>query len=109
MESDSLGGGELAGLIRFRDEDLAAASGRLGQLAAAVGAAYNAQQALGRDATGAVGAPMFDIGDPRAFGSTLEHRQCGAGRNLDRWHAGEQRRLRDQLRRHQLVGNPVQR
>ena len=82
MESDSLGGGELAGLIRFRDDDLAAASGRLGQLAAAVGAAYNAQQALGRDATGAVGAPMFDIGDPRAFGSTLNTGNAVLGATL---------------------------
>jgi flagellar hook-associated protein 1 FlgK len=71
MESDSLGGGELAGLIRFRDEDLTAVAGRLGQLAATVGTAYNAQQALGRDATGTAGAPMFSMGSPRAFGSSL--------------------------------------
>src|SRR5690606_37506231 len=53
----ALGTGKLAGLMRFRDQDLASAQGRLGQLAAAVAGAYNGQQALGFDADGNAGAP----------------------------------------------------
>ncbi len=55
----ALGTGKLAGLMRFRDQDLASAQGRLGQLAAAVAGAYNGQQALGFDADGNAGAPLF--------------------------------------------------
>lgn len=58
-DAGALGTGTLAGLVRFRDQDLAAAQGRLGQLAAAVAGAYNAQQALGFDAAGNPGAPLF--------------------------------------------------
>jgi flagellar hook-associated protein 1 FlgK len=64
IPSEMLGGGELAGLMRFRDEDLESARARLGQLAAALGSAFNEQQALGRDPTGAPGAPMFVFGAP---------------------------------------------
>lgn len=71
MDSDTIGGGELAGLMRFRDEDLAAAKGRLGQLGASLAFAYNEQQSLGRDATGVAGVPLFATGNPIAFGSTL--------------------------------------
>jgi len=57
-----LGGGEIEGLIRFRDDDLAAAQARLGQLAGALAEAYNTQQSLGRDPSGAAGAPLFGYG-----------------------------------------------
>jgi flagellar hook-associated protein 1 FlgK len=70
IDGELLGGGELSGLLRFRDEDLAAAQGRLGQLAAAVSFAYNEQQSLGRDATGAVGAAMFQTGAPTVGGAS---------------------------------------
>lgn len=59
-----LGGGALAGVLRFRDDDLDAAQARVGQLAAGIAEAFNDRQALGRDATGAVGAAMFAIGSP---------------------------------------------
>jgi flagellar hook-associated protein 1 FlgK len=64
VDGDTMGGGEIAGALRFRDDDLAAISGRLGQLAAAVAWAYNTQQALGRDANGNVGSPMFALASP---------------------------------------------
>ena len=64
VDGETMGGGEIAGALRFRDEDLAAVSGRLGQLAAAIASAYNAQQSLGRDANGLVGSPMFAFGSP---------------------------------------------
>ncbi|HMN81910.1 MAG TPA: flagellar hook-associated protein FlgK [Burkholderiaceae bacterium] len=70
VDSRAIGGGELAGLIRFRDEDLAAAQYRVGQLAAGLAGAFNAQQALGVDATGAAGSRMFELGAPTAGAAT---------------------------------------
>jgi flagellar hook-associated protein 1 FlgK len=58
-DASALGTGTLAGLMRFRDQDLASAQAKVGQLAAAVTGAYNAQQALGLDAQGNAGAALF--------------------------------------------------
>jgi flagellar hook-associated protein 1 FlgK len=60
-DASTLGTGELAGLVRFRDQDLAAAQARVGQLAAAVAGAYNQQQAAGVDADGNAGAALFAL------------------------------------------------
>jgi flagellar hook-associated protein 1 FlgK len=64
VDATALGGGALAGVLRFRDSDLEAAQARVGQLAAAIAETFNDRQALGRDATGAVGAAMFATGAP---------------------------------------------
>ncbi|HZH06312.1 MAG TPA: flagellar basal body rod C-terminal domain-containing protein, partial [Lautropia sp.] len=58
-KTSTLGAGELSGLMRFRNEDLASAQAKIGQLAAGVAGAYNAQQALGLDSKGNVGAALF--------------------------------------------------
>ena len=70
VDGASMGGGELAGLIRFRDQDLAAARDRIGQLAGSLATAFNAQQANGLDASGAAGQPMFLLGAPKASAAT---------------------------------------
>ncbi len=70
VSNDSLGGGELAGLMRFRDEDLRATGAKLGRLAGAISYAYNLQQSLGRDAAGVAGAAMFQVGAPQVYGSS---------------------------------------
>ena len=62
MEAADLGGGSLAGLMRFRDEDLEATRTRLGGLVTAFATALNAQQARGLDASGAAGQPLFALG-----------------------------------------------
>ncbi len=62
LSSSLLGGGELGGLLRFRDDDLAAARYGLGQLAGAVAGAYNATHALGVDANGDPGGDLFAVG-----------------------------------------------
>ncbi|HPO19009.1 MAG TPA: flagellar hook-associated protein FlgK [Rubrivivax sp.] len=61
LQPQALGGGELAGLLRFQNEDLVDARTRLGQLAAALGGAVNRQQAAGLDlrAPAGSGAPIF--------------------------------------------------
>jgi flagellar hook-associated protein 1 FlgK len=64
LDQSAIVGGAIAGVLRFRDDDLEAAQARVGQLAAGIADAFNERQALGRDASGAVGAAMFAIGAP---------------------------------------------
>ncbi|MDO5101620.1 MAG: flagellar hook-associated protein FlgK [Lautropia sp.] len=67
LNAGALGAGEIAGLARFRDQDLAAVQTRLGQLAAAFAGAYNRQQVMGVDANGKKGEAMFSLGEPRTL------------------------------------------
>lgn len=53
--------GEIGGLLRFEREDLAAASGRLNQMALVVAEALNSQQAMGLDLAGRGGQPLLDF------------------------------------------------
>lgn len=64
LPSSLITGGSIAGLLRFQDSDLAAARNQLGQLAQALAAKVNQQQALGLDlgTPAAAGAPIFDTG-----------------------------------------------
>lgn len=64
MSESTLGSGEIAGLLRFRDQDLLAVQASLGRMAAAFAGAYNAQQARGLDANGKRGQAMFEVGKP---------------------------------------------
>lgn len=66
MDTATLGGGSLQGLLTARDQDLASVRARIGQLAAGIAQAYNGQQALGVDRNGAPGKPLFSIGAPVA-------------------------------------------
>jgi flagellar hook-associated protein 1 FlgK len=70
LDESSLGGGRIAGLLTFQNKDLVDAQLLLGQMAAAVGGAVNAQQKLGltmHQPAGSVPAlDMFGIGAPRA-------------------------------------------
>lgn len=67
MDAAALGGGSIAGLIRFQGDDLASAQARLGQMAIAVGQVFNDVQANGVDGTGLAGKPMFSWADPQAL------------------------------------------
>jgi len=69
IPTTSLAGGSLAGLMKFQNEDLASAKNLLGQMAAAVSGAVNAQQALGLDLgqPAGAGAPIFSVGAPRVL------------------------------------------
>jgi flagellar hook-associated protein 1 FlgK len=69
LQPQELGGGSIAGLLRFQNEDLVDARTQLGQLAAALAGKVNEQQALGldlRDPPGS-GAPIFSVGAPKAL------------------------------------------
>jgi flagellar hook-associated protein 1 len=72
IDSSMINGGEISGLMKFRDEDLASARFRIGQIAGAMATAFNAQQALGVDASGTAGQPMFAVGAPN-FGSATDN------------------------------------
>lgn len=61
MDEASLGGGRLAGLLQFRDQDLAAARSQLAALAQSVADGFNTQHALGVDASGQGGAALFAV------------------------------------------------
>ena len=63
-------GGSMAGLLRFQNEDLRDARNLIGQMAAALAGALNAQQHLGLDLTTPAGSPGQDllaVGAPRVL------------------------------------------
>lgn len=70
LDQGMLAGGELAGLLRARDEDLPAARALVGQMVGGLAQAYNQQQALGIDLNGNPGAALFSIGAPQALASS---------------------------------------
>lgn len=59
LRESALGGGSLAGLLRFQNQDLVQAQWQLGQMAAAVTGAYNAQHRLGQTLDGDAGGDLF--------------------------------------------------
>ncbi len=72
IPADSLFGGSLAGLLKFQNQDLTAATNLLGQIAAAFSGSVNAQQSLGLDLgqPAAPGAPIFSVGAARVLGAS---------------------------------------
>lgn len=61
LNPDMLGGGEVAGLMRFSNGDLAEARNLLGRMAQAIGMAMNAQNRLGLTLDGSVGGDLFAV------------------------------------------------
>lgn len=59
LADGSLGGGELAGVVRFLNDDLAAAANQLGRIALATANLVNQQHALGLDLKGNPGQNFF--------------------------------------------------
>lgn len=72
LPSASLGGGSLAGLLAFQDQDVTDAQALLGQLAAALAGSLNEQQARGLDLRqpAGSGAPLLAVGAPRVLPAT---------------------------------------
>ncbi len=71
IDDAGFGGGSLAGLLRFQNNDLVTARNLVGQMAAAVGGAINVQQQRGLSLQQPIGAnpaqPMFAIGPQQAL------------------------------------------
>jgi len=61
MGAADLAGGSIAGTLRFRDEDLAAASQQLGRIGVVLATTVNAQHRLGVDAKGQPGTDVFTL------------------------------------------------
>ncbi len=61
LDAAQLGGGEMAGLLRFQNTDLVEASNLLGRMALAIGTQMNTQQTLGLDLNGNPGTPLFNL------------------------------------------------
>ncbi len=71
IEESMLGGGEVAGLLRFQNNDLVDAANLLGRMALAIGTRMNEQQALGLDLNGTPGNPLFNMSAiPDGFASS---------------------------------------
>jgi len=77
---ESLGGGSIAGLLRFQNLDLVDARNLVGQLAAAVGGAVNQQQRLGLDLQPplgqSAGTDIFAMGPARALPNATNARDA---------------------------------
>ncbi len=70
LEESTLGGGEMAGLLRFQNSDLVEADNLLGRMALAIGSAMNEQHRLGIDLNGNAGGDLFKLGNvPPGFAS----------------------------------------
>ena len=78
LPSELVGAGSLGGLLRFQNEDLASARNQLGQLATALSASLNQQQALGLDLRNppGSGAPLLAVGAPQALPATSNARDA---------------------------------
>jgi flagellar hook-associated protein 1 FlgK len=81
LDESALGGGALTGLLRFQNTDLVEARARVGQLAASVGGAVNAQQQRGLNLQPPAGSvpssPLFAIGEPRVLNNLANQRDGG--------------------------------
>ena len=61
LDFQSIGGGELAGLLKFQTQDLNSARDQVGFMALAVANVVNNQHKLGLDAAGLAAGPLFTI------------------------------------------------
>ncbi|MDP2261839.1 MAG: flagellar hook-associated protein FlgK [Hydrogenophaga sp.] len=77
MSDASLGGGELAGLVRFLNDDLRAVQNGLGRMALATATTVNQQHALGVDLRGDTGQAFF-VPPPAVLG-TIAQPYAGSG------------------------------
>lgn len=71
VPTESMGGGSIAGLLKFQNEDLSEARALVGQLATAMAGRLNEQQALGLDLRQppGTGAALLSVGAPRVLPS----------------------------------------
>ncbi len=81
LGEEAMGGGSIAGLLRFQNVDLTAARNLVGRLAAALGGAVNEQQGLGLNLQPplgqGVGIDLFAMGPARALPDAINARDAG--------------------------------
>ncbi len=76
LSEDMLGGGEVAGLLRFTNNDLSEGRNLLGRMAQAIGMTMNAQNKLGLTLGGQKGKDLFSV-PASAIGSTSNPANTG--------------------------------
>jgi flagellar hook-associated protein 1 len=64
LGTNSITGGNLGGLLQFRDSSLVPAQNALGQIAIGVASTFNAQNSLGQDLNGNIGGNIFNVPQP---------------------------------------------
>jgi len=76
LDPSVLTGGSITARLLFQNDDLTHAKALLGQMATAMSARVNQQQALGLDLSNPAGsgAPIFSVNDPRALPATTNAR-----------------------------------
>lgn len=69
IDESSLTGGSISALLTYQNRDIQDARNLIGQMAMALGTRVNTQQSLGLDLSNppGAGAPLFDLGPPRAL------------------------------------------
>jgi flagellar hook-associated protein 1 FlgK len=67
INSSSLTGGTLGGLLVFRSTSLDSAQNALGRVAIGLGQTFNNQHRLGQDLNGALGGDFFNVGAPNVI------------------------------------------
>jgi len=72
LDENTLGGGEVAGLLKFQNTDLAEGRNLLGRLTLAISTSMNEQHALGLDLDGNVGGALFTTTDLNTSGNILK-------------------------------------
>lgn len=82
LEEDMLGGGELSGLLKFQNTDLAEGRNLLGRLTLAISTSMNEQHALGLDLDGNVGGNLFTATDLNTSGNILKPSSQAASTTL---------------------------
>ncbi len=70
LDENALGSGSVAGLMNFRDSDLASAINQVGRLAIVAAGQLNSQQARGVDASGVQGQALLTVAAPVARNNT---------------------------------------
>jgi len=72
LNSDQIGGGSMAGLLAFQNDDLVDARNQIGQMAMAFASKVNDVQTMGLDLRDPpqAGSPLFNIGAPAAKANT---------------------------------------
>jgi flagellar hook-associated protein 1 len=63
-------GGQIGGLMTFRNQSLDPAEAQLGAIATSFAAQVNAQNSLGIDLKGNAGGPLFTVGNPIVYANT---------------------------------------
>ncbi|HEY9397688.1 MAG TPA: flagellar hook-associated protein FlgK [Burkholderiales bacterium] len=70
LRAGDLEGGELGGLLAYRDQTLNEAHNALGRMAMVLASEFNAQHNLGQDLNGAMGADYYAVGQPTWYGNS---------------------------------------